>query len=505
MMRKALATAAILTVSSRALAVDSEISSETSAQFYDVRSPSGEIILPRRRLTSTLAVSAYDLMPRGPAVVPDFSTKRFTGEISFRARLRYDADYGGHPGEAAPNDYDRFVPGFARAPVDLMYGYVEGRRLFGGFFGFKLGRQYTTDALGWWSFDGGLVRVTTPAYFAIEALGGLEVRGGMPLATSRFERDGVWRGNRDGFDPSLYPSFQPSEVAPAMGAAIESVGLPWAHSRLSYRRVYNTGRSNVSSFASGTNEPVSYDGTRISSERIGYAIEGNAPEYGGAKGGLAYDLYSARFTSLFASVDGYVTPRLTLSADYDFYAPSYDGDSIWNFFVGNPMNDIGVRAAWDAPAGVSFAAGTNARVFAAETGPSNASTSVNATAQNSYFPPSGTTFDGGGFVAARRRIGSDHYGFRANVMVGREGHRNGGEVFGEHTLQGRTILVGRASVWEWEDRLRPHRAAGSVGLVAGLGYRIDVRARTQLEYQLDMNRLSGLRSRVVLWLTVATR
>ena len=27
-------------------------------------------------------------------------------------------------GEASPSDYDRFVPGFSRAPVDLMYGYV---------------------------------------------------------------------------------------------------------------------------------------------------------------------------------------------------------------------------------------------------------------------------------------------------------------------------------------------------------------------------------------------
>ena len=135
-------------------------------------------MLARRRLTTTLGVAVYDLL--GKAEDPRSPT------LTFRARLRYDADYGGRAEETAIARPDRFVPGFSRGPVDLMYGYVEGRRLFGGFFGFKLGRQYTTDALGWWSFDGGSVRVTTPAYFAVEALGGLEVRGGMPLSTPRF-------------------------------------------------------------------------------------------------------------------------------------------------------------------------------------------------------------------------------------------------------------------------------------------------------------------------------
>ena len=40
-----------------------------------------------------------------------------------------------------------------RGPVDLMYAYVEGRRFFKGVMGFKLGRQYIIDPLGWWSFE----------------------------------------------------------------------------------------------------------------------------------------------------------------------------------------------------------------------------------------------------------------------------------------------------------------------------------------------------------------
>ena len=75
-----------------ARALEPEITAETSAQFYDVRSPTGETIVPRRRLTSTLGVAAYDLMGARPWIVPD-AAARGQGELLFRARLRYDADY----------------------------------------------------------------------------------------------------------------------------------------------------------------------------------------------------------------------------------------------------------------------------------------------------------------------------------------------------------------------------------------------------------------------------
>src|SRR4029078_13197676 len=95
-------------------------------------------------------------------------------------------------------------------PLELTCGYVEGRRFLRGWLGFKVGRQYVVDALGWWSFDGGQVKVTAQFYVAAELYGGVEQRGGMPLSTPRFEREGMWRGDRSGYDPSIYPSFQPN-------------------------------------------------------------------------------------------------------------------------------------------------------------------------------------------------------------------------------------------------------------------------------------------------------
>src|SRR6185295_20359055 len=100
---------------------------------------------------------------------------------------------------------------------DLMMAYVEGRGYADGLVGFRLGRQYVVDALGFWSFDGGLVRLTTPAYFTVEGYGGFEQRGGLPLlATSRFEADGVYRGDRTSMGLVTWPAYlDEARLAPA--------------------------------------------------------------------------------------------------------------------------------------------------------------------------------------------------------------------------------------------------------------------------------------------------
>jgi hypothetical protein len=488
-----------------ARAMDAEVTSDTAAQFYDVRSPTGQTVLSRRRLTTTLGVGAYDLIDR-PLDKRGYET--LGPELSFRARVRYDADYGASASESDAANYARLVPGFSRGPVDLMYGYLEGRRFLKGWLGFKLGRQYVVDSLGWWSFDGGQARITSPFFVAAEAYGGLEVRGGMPLSTPRFEREGVWRGDRTGYDPALYPSFQSATIAPAFGAAIESTGITWLHGRLSYRRVYNTGRSNVSEFAGGLVAPALYDGTRISQERLGYSVDANLSEVGGVKAGIAYDLYLARVTSMYASVDGYVGKRLTLSLDYDFFQPSFDADSIWNFFAGEPMNDFGLRAAFDASEKLSLAGGAHARMFSVQTSannPASANNSPNFQSADprSYYPSNGVAFDEGASLSARYRFGEGSVGIRGNGNFGDGGDRVGTDVFGERIFETRYVASARASLWQWNDKLRPDRDATSVGYVGGIGYIFATRSRALIEWEHNMNRLVGHRFRLMLWLTVA--
>ncbi len=478
-------------------------------QLYEVRSPTGETFIARRRFVTTLGVAGYELV--------DKADDPSAPSLQFRARLRYDADYGGATGETEADNLDRLVPGFARGPVDLMYGYVEGRRFLRGLLGFRLGRQYVTDALGWWSFDGAMVKITTPYSFAVEAYGGLEQRAGMPLSTPRFERDGIWRGDRTGYDPLAWPSFQPAEIAPAYGAALETAGFTWLHGRLTYRRVYNTGASNVASFASGAGQsapsapssfagaPTRYDETRISQERLGYAIDGTLPELGGVKAGLAYDLYARRLSNVFASVDGYVSKRITVSADYDYFVPTFDADSIWNFFLAMPMNDLGLRASWEATDRLGISGGLRGRAFQLQTQGESLKepTSPAGLSRANYYPSSALDPMAGTNLAARYRFGEGSLGARGAADVARSGDRVGVDLFGERTLETRYVLSARAGVWQWNDKLRDDRDAVSFGYVAGVGYKLFSRSLALAEFEHNANRLVGQRFRVMLWLTVA--
>lgn len=467
---------------------DYEITSDTAAQFYEVRSPTGVTLLQRRRLTTTLGVAAYDLLPR-----PNEAGSHLLPELTFRARLRYDADYGAAAAEADPQQSARFVPGFSRGPIDLMFAYVEGRRFFRGLFGFKIGRQYVADALGWWSFDGGLARLTTPVFVAVEAYGGLEVRGGFPLSPSadRFSAGGVWRGDRSGLDPAMWPSFQPADVAPALGVAVESTGVTWLHSRATYRRVWNTGDSNASQFASGLGAPVSLGGPRVSQERFGYALSASHPKLGGVQAGVTYDLYANRVPTLYASAEGYAGDRVTLGVDYDFYQPAFDGDSIWNFFAAQPTHTIGARGDVQLSERWSASATGFARLLMAAPLPADGP-GVDA-----------ATVFGGGAGHVRYRSTTTTLGARTNMQFGESGRRAGGDLYGERLWLGRWVASARTGLWEWKDDARPDREATSFQYGLGLGYRFFDRSRAQVEWQHDVNRLVGQRFRLMVFLTLA--
>jgi hypothetical protein len=489
-----------------ALAADAEVTSDTAAQFYDVRSPTGQTILMRRRLTTTLGVGAYDLLPSpmGDPKAP---------ELSFRARLRYDADFGASGEEQDHTKFSTFVPGYQDATglVDLMYGYVEGRRFLKGLLGFKLGRQYVVDALGWWSFDGGEVSVTTPYYLKAEAYAGFEQRGGLPLSTNHFEADGIWRGDRSGYDPSLYPPFQPAAIAPAYGAAIESTGVTWIHGRLTYRRVYNTGGSNVTEFANGLYAPAVYDGTRISSDRLGYAVDATWATHGGAKAGIVYDFYRDAVTSMYASVDAFLGQKVTVSADYDYFVPWYDGDSIWNFFAGEPTNNFGLRGNVDVDRRISVSGGGNIRAFNVQTSPFNPFSPgtgtytpvANPSAFPAIYPSNGQPFDGGANLVGRYRDGQTTATLRGAGNWGNEGDRVGADVYAQRIIETRYVASVRTGVWEWRDNLRPDRDSVSFNYVLGLGYRFLSRSQAGFEWEHDMNSIVGQRFRVLAWLALA--
>ena len=490
----------VLLSGANARAAEGEVTADTSAQFYDVRSPTGQTTLLRRRLTSTLGVAAYDLLPR-----PKEAGQELLPDLSFRARLRYDADYGASSEEANSASTDVFIPGFSRGPVDLMYAYVEGRRFLHGALGFKLGRQYQVDPLGYWSFDGAAVRVTTPFFVAAEVYGGMEVRGGLPLSgpIGRYERDGVWRGDRDGFAPTAYSSFQQSAIAPAYGVALETAGVTWLHGRLAYRRVLSTGAADIALFdATGT--PAVYDATRVSQERLGYSVQADWDKVGALNAGFVYDLYAVVFSSIYGSAEVRPTSKVTVGVDYDYFRPTFDADSIFNFFGATPMNDLGARVRWEPTTKLSFSAQGHVRMFDdAPTSPLEAPSPYLATGTGGTLTPLGTTYAGGASLGARYQRLDGAVAFRGMGDFGDAGDRVGGDLIGERLLGSRYVVRGRLGFWHWEDKLRADRSALSFGSMVGVGFRFFHGSQAGVELDSDVNRLVGIRFRWLAYLSLA--
>jgi hypothetical protein len=239
---------------------------------------------------------------------------------------------------------------------------------------------------------------------------------------------------------------------------------------------------------------------------LGYGIDGTLPNVGGVKGGLVYDLYDAKFSNVYASIDGYVTKKLTVSADWDYYVPTFDGDSIWNFFQSMPTNDFGLRAAVDATDHFAISGGGRVRLFSLQTGPNNDPafpTAPNGIPAGNYYPSSGSEVMGGGNLAARYHFGEGSLGARGSADFATNGERVGMDVYGERTLETRIVLSARTGVWQWDDKLRPDRDATSFQYVLGAGYKLLSRSLVFADFEHDMNRLAGQRFRAMLWLSLA--
>lgn len=537
----------VLGASPPAHAADVELTGTVAFQGYEVASPWGYEV-ERRRLLGTLGFSLYHLQG-------DF----VPGKADYNARVifRVNSEFGL---DAAETDFDqaaggRFLPGVSAARMDLMQAYVEGKHLADGWLSFRAGRQNVTDALGWWSFDGGLVRLHTPAFFDVEAYGGLEQRGGLFLSTSRYESQGVWRGDHSGFDKddgtgprsSDFPSFLQPGVAPAFGVAIESAGPNWLHGRLTYRRVYNTGEVFTRQFEDPATGYPTVSGLRVSSDRIGYAANIEKTDLGGLKGGFSYDLYNELVPSAFGGVEAYIGPHVTAGLDVDHYHPTFDGDSIFNWFTHNANTTATGRVAARLTKKIDLAAQGGARMFSTEGDPEEFGRAQCEAIRNSpgtvdpdakvkscldglarysvgdglpNNPPAQAVYaasrdeanretrfsvDGLGTLVARYRDTLGNLELRGMAQLGERGHRVGGDISGERSFEGGLFSLGaRASLYGFsnEQNVVDQGNLMSFGYVLGAGLKPLDLARLGAEWEHNINDQVGQRFRVLARLDV---
>lgn len=535
---------------SHARAADVELNGTVAFQGYEVSSPWGYEV-ERRRLLGTLGFSLYHLQG-------DFVPGK--ADYNVRVLFRVDSEFGydGAELDYAEAGASRFLPGVSHARMDLMQAYVEGRHLADGWLSFRAGRQNVTDALGWWSFDGGLVRLHTPVFFDVEAYGGLEQRGGLFLSTSRYESQGVWRGDHTGFDDdeglgprsSDYPSFQEAALAPAFGVAIESSGPNWIHGRFTYRRVYNTGEVFTRQFGDPAGGYPTVSGLRVSSDKLGYAANIEKTDLGGLKGGFSYDLYNELFPTAFGGLEAYLGPHVTAGLDVDHYEPTFDADSIFNWFTHNANTTATGRVAARFTREIDVAAQGGARLFSTDGDPeefgsaqceairtsetddadAKADRCLEGLARYGYAglplatlnPASAAiaeatraeenrgesyTVDGIGTLVARYRDTLGNVEVRGMAQVGERGHRAGGDVAGERKFEGGLFSLGaRASLYGIRNALEEDDPGNMLtfGYVLGAAVRPLDLARIGAEWEHDMNDRVGQRFRVlgrldVLW------
>ena len=484
------AVAGFCSLAKPARAYDTEVDASIAAQYYVLSSPWGDPTVRRRRYTETLGLAVWNIQsdgdPRGP-------------RLSFQSRMRLDADFGQSSAErelGSPN----YIPGLQEAPLDLMYAYLEGQRYLNGYLGFRLGRQYVVDTLGFWSFDGGLVTLSTPANVVFEAYAGFEQRGGgLPyFGTRRFESQGVYRGDRYGYDSNYYPLFlDESRLAPAAGLAIEASGFGILHSRLSYRKVINRDQVNISPFVDGGDGQWFLSGNRTSSERIGYSVRADSAKLGALNGSVVYDFYNQIFSQYAASADAFVSQQATVGVSFDRYTPTFDGDSIFNWFAHSPTTSALARGDVRFSRRLQGSVSGGVRWFETEGDPSTYATDHDTDKIARLFDLS---IDAG----ARYDYGRGSVALRGGGETGERGHRLGGDVTGRRRFGNRYDGMCMLSLWDWSDALRPDRDATSFGYVLGVGVtpgpNFFTRSRFGFELEHEMNRVVGQRFRALLTL-----
>src|SRR5262249_1496334 len=156
-----------------------------------------------------------------------------------------------------------------------------------------------------------------------------------------------------------------------------------------------------------------------------------------------YDLYSQIVGSYYAGLEAYLGSRVILGADMDYYVPTYDADSIWNWFTRSPITTVSGRGAVDVTKRFAIAGNAGARIWSAAADPNTLGqgeiAACKAQTQGSpctSFDPSTiaktyarddtnrqltTTTDFLANLSGRYRFGSGNVGLRGMIETGSRG------------------------------------------------------------------------------------
>jgi hypothetical protein len=305
-----------------AAAYDFTVGLRTIGQGYQLRrfgANGNNELLSRRRLTQYMDLAVFDLAPA-----------RWRGEdgdrnlLYFDASLRFDSDFGGYMlGRPSGDDEIRELK---QSQLDILYAFLGGRNV-GGRVDFQLGRQIHFDLVDFFAFDGADAIVHLTRYVGVQAYGGTEVRGELPLSAPIYELDGTSAGSRD---PATRPG-QNSMMRPLAGAAIVGGrdGGPLT-GRLAYRRVWSATADRL------PGEPDS----GVNDEKLALTANAGWRDRLWAAGGARLNLLLGEFDNGQLLVKVRTRGKQWLTLDGAYLAPTFDGDSIWNVFASGAYGDL---------------------------------------------------------------------------------------------------------------------------------------------------------------------
>ncbi|HXU03306.1 MAG TPA: hypothetical protein VN903_20210 [Polyangia bacterium] len=319
-----------------AAAYDFTVGLRTIGQGYQVRgfaADGSNELLSRRRLTQYMDLAVFDLAPA-----------RWRGDdgdrnlLYFDASLRFDSDFGGYM-VGRPTGSNE-IHELQQSQLDILYAFLGGRNV-GGRVDFMLGRQIRFDLVDFFAFDGGDALVHVTRNFGVEAYGGTEVRGDLPLSAPIYELDGTSAGSRD---PATRPD-QNSMLRPLAGVAVVggSEGGP-VMARLAYRRVWSaTADQQAGEPDAGVND-----------EKLSLTTMAMLRNRAVLAGGVRFNLLLGEFDDEQLMLKLRTFGKQWLTLEHAYLAPSFDGDSIWNVFATGAYRDL--RAVYEVGLGTEVKA-----------------------------------------------------------------------------------------------------------------------------------------------------
>lgn len=412
----------------------------TIGEGYRVRVPGPQgALLSRRRLVQYVNLGVYELLP--PKEAGQFRRDREDGQLQLVTSLRLRHDFGSFA-TRANGAAGRLIESLDGRQIDLLYGYLEGDNI-GGWVDFRAGRQFEMSGLDFYAFDGGWVRVRTPAHIAVETFGGLSVDGSAVFGYPTLELDGTADTGAD------------TVSSPMVGAALSLDDVRFMDARVAYRRTWtpeSLGRDRIDS--DGTLGLASGIDQEVFSTTIALRLaKGKLSPFGAAR----YNLGTSRLDDLSAGLSWAMTELHTLRAQYLRTIPAFDLDSIFNVFSITPFEDV--RVVYEVRPGPRWRLYSRfqGRIFRNET------TGVLQTQ-----PDKSVRFGGGGGAGASYRQRRFAARLDAFGLGGEGGVRTGFSLDTRtHVWYDRIAIDGRSYVLYYRDEQVPDRTGYSVALQAG--------------------------------------